>query len=91
MTNYKFAIYSGTTTNSKPLQIYFSSNKKSKHLFSYAKTFEDAILLFKKADEILYQWIDLVCLTTLIVIKSSRTYDITKNIDTGYHSDEYYN
>jgi hypothetical protein len=85
----KFAIYSGSTTNSYPIKFYYK-NQKYKYFIGYAKDINEANKLFKKneGDD---KWVQLVCLTTFDIIKSSASYDINKPIDTGYYSDDYYN
>jgi hypothetical protein len=88
MTN-QFVIYSGSTINLVPTKFYLK-NQKYKNLFGYAKNIKEANELFEKAigDE---KWAHLVCLTTFNIIKSYSSYDVNKNLNSGYHSDEYYN
>lgn len=88
MTN-KFAIYSGSTTDSAPTKFYLK-NQKYKNLIGYAKNIKEANKLFEKVTGH-DKWVQLVCLTTFDIIKSCASYDINKTINTGYHSDEYYN
>jgi hypothetical protein len=85
----KFVIYSGSTINLVPTNFYLK-NQKYKNLFGYAKNIKEANELFEKAigDE---KWVHLVCLNTFDIIKSYSSYDINKNLNCGYDSDEYYN
>jgi len=87
MTN-KFAIYSGSINDSAPTKFYLK-NQKYKNFIGYAKNIKEATKLFEKStgDD---KWVQLLCLTTFDILKSSASYDKNININTGYHSDEYY-
>lgn len=86
----KFAIYSGSTIDSIPTKFYLK-NQNYKYLIGYAKNIKEANKLFEK-NEGNDRWVQLVCLTTFDIIKSSASYDVNKSISKDYYSsdDEYY-
>jgi len=71
MTAYYFAIYLGHNIS--------SLNKK---VVGYTKTYEDAILLFENTDtDEINTCVQLLCLTTFVIIKSSVTYYFNQKDD----------
>ena len=82
----KFAIYSGSTTDSIPHKFYWK-NQEYKHFICYAKNLEEANKIFEKntGPE---KWVQLVCLTTFNIIKSEISVDINKPIFKDYYSSD---
>jgi hypothetical protein len=89
-TDFKFAIYSGSTIDSTPTKFYWK-NQKYKNFIGYAKNIKEANKLFEKTEGN-NRWVQLVCLTTFNIIKSAASYDINKPIFKDCYSsdDEYY-
>ena len=90
MTNYKFAVYSGLDTDTDTLQ----SKMSIKNFVGYAKTYEEAFILFEKTDiGEKNKWVNLLCLTTFIIVHSSVTYNFNNNKynDNKYNGYEYCN
>ena len=85
----KFAIYAGFTNVIIPPIRYY--NISDTNLVKYTKTIKEAEEIFETQTAGINKWVQLVCLTSLNIIKSSKSYDISQSVDTGYHSDEYYN
>jgi len=83
---YKFAVFSGITN-----KLLACHEMTSINLVDYTETYKEADDLFEKSDTESVKWIQILCLTTFIILKSSMKYEIAQSIDTGYHSDEYYN
>lgn len=83
-----FAIYSGSTIDSVPIKFYLK-NQNYKYLIGYAKNIKEANKLFEK-NEGKDRWVQLVCLNTFDIIKSTASYNINKYISEDYSSDDEY-
>lgn len=79
-----YAVFSGKSNN-KPMPIYNHPNE----LIRILNDLDEATKFFTKLTETAFIWAKLICLSTDDVIMSSISYDVSKPVDTGYHSDDY--
>jgi len=80
-----YAVFSGKSNN-KPMPTHDPTN-----LVCVLNDLDEAKVAFTKLTETAFVWAKLICLSTDDIIMSSNSYDISKLVDTGYHSDDYYN
>lgn len=80
-----YALFSGKSNN-KPMPAHVPTN-----LVCVLSNLDEAKKAFDKLTETAFIWAKLICLSTDDIIMSSISYDISKPVDTGYHSDDYYN
>ena len=81
-----YAIFSGKSNNEPMPRRYYQDN-----LVCVLNNLNEAETAFTKLVETRFVWAKLVCLSTNCILMSSISYDISKRVDTGYHSDDYYN
>jgi len=80
-----YALFSGKSNN-KPMPAHDPTN-----LVCVLNDLNEAKVAFTQLTETAFIWAKLICLSTDDIIMSSISYDISRPVDTGYHSDDYYN
>ena len=80
-----YALFSGKSNN-KPMPTHDPTN-----LVCVLNDLDEAKVAFTKLTETAFIWAKLICLSTDNIIMSSISYDISKSVETGYYSDDYYN